>query len=122
MNVSKYIRHHEKYMQQVLANQHGPGGLDKVQVFHERWRSFVFQGVESEFITVQEDFKQSLVRVLSEGCLGRLKRRRIGSLEHRSEADGLVSTLSSSLLRAAQELAERSVAFSGVRTGSSRVR
>lgn len=42
------------------------GLVDKVHVFRERWQSFVFQGVESEFMTVQEDFKQSLVRVLSE--------------------------------------------------------
>ena len=60
---------------------------DKVQVFRDRWRSFIFQGVESEFITVQEDFKQSLVKVLGElGVQGNLRLYADGVLDDMFDA------------------------------------
>jgi hypothetical protein len=41
MNVTKYIRHHEQYMQQVLAGQKGTARLDITQAFHNRQIGFL---------------------------------------------------------------------------------
>ncbi|NOQ53630.1 MAG: HAD-IA family hydrolase [Thermoplasmata archaeon] len=41
--------------------------VEKAQVFRDKWQEFTFKGLQgSEFITVQEDFKVSLVWVLRE--------------------------------------------------------
>ncbi len=41
--------------------------VEKTNVFREKWKEFTFKGMQgTEFITVQEDFKVSLVMVLRE--------------------------------------------------------
>ncbi len=41
--------------------------VEKTQVFRDKWQEFTFQGIQgTEFVTVQEDFKVSLVWVLKE--------------------------------------------------------